>query len=85
MKQVFTLIDSYYVVKTQSVEDTYCQDIDFQKNSTPNATDFLTSLNIYVEALSIESTKYKSSSGDSSQILVAQVVAIKAYFMNKIT
>ena len=76
-------LDSYYIVEIQSVEDTHCQDINFQKNSTPNATDFLPSLNIYVEAPNIDSNKCKSSSGDSSKVLVDQVVVMKAYFMNE--
>ena len=32
-------LDSYYVVDTQSVEDTCCEDIDFRINPTPNDTD----------------------------------------------
>ena len=34
-------LNSYYVVDTQSVEDTCCEDIDFQKNPTPVVTDSL--------------------------------------------
>ena len=37
-----------------------------------------------MEAPNINSNKYKSSSGDSSQVLVDQVVVMKAYFMNEI-
>ena len=77
-------LDSYYVVDTQSVEFTCDKDIDLQKNPTPNDTDSLPSLNISVETPKIDSTKYKSSSRDSSQDLLAQIVAMKAYFMNKI-
>ena len=57
---------------------------DLQKNPTPNDTDSLPSLNISVETPKIDSTKYKSSSRDSSQDLLAQIVAMKAYFMNKV-
>ena len=32
-------LDSYYVEDTQSVDDTCCEDIDFQINSSPNDTD----------------------------------------------
>ena len=77
-------LNSYYVVDTQSVEFTCDKDIDLQKNPTPNDTDSLPSLNISVETPKIDSTKYKSSSRDSSQDLLAQIVAMKAYFMNKI-
>ena len=77
-------LDSYYVVDTQSVEFTCDKDIDLQMNSTPNDTDCLPSLNISVETLKIDSTKYKSSSRDSSQDLLAQIVAMKAYFMSEI-
>ena len=77
-------LDPYYVVDTQSVENNRCEDIDFQKNHTPNVTDSLPSLSIPVETPKIYGTKYKSSSRDSSQVLLEQVVAIKAYFMNKI-
>ena len=42
-------LDSYYVVDTQSVEVTCCEDINFQKNPTPNDTDSFPSLNISVE------------------------------------
>ena len=59
-------LDSYYVVDTQSVEDTCCEDIDFQKNATPIVTDSLPSLNISVENPKIDNSKYKSSSRDSS-------------------
>ena len=75
-------LDSCYVVDTQSVEFT-C-DKDLQKNPTPNDTDSLPSLNISVETQKIDSTKYKSSSRDSSQDLLAQIVAMKPYFMNEI-
>ena len=34
-------LDSYDVVGTQSVEDTCCEDFDFQRNPTPNITDSL--------------------------------------------
>ena len=37
-----------------------------------------------METPKIDSTKYKSSSRDSSQDLPAQIVAMKAYFMNEI-
>ena len=74
----------YYVVDTQSVEDSCCEDIDFHKNSTPKVTDSLPSLNISVETPKIDNTKYNSSSRDSSQVSLEQVVAMKAYFMNKI-
>ena len=77
-------LDSYYVVETQSVGDTCCEDIDFQKNPTPNVTDSLPSLNIFVETSKMDSTRYKSSSRDSSQVSLDQVVAMKAYFKNKI-
>ena len=52
-------------------------------NPTPNDTDCLPSLNISVETLKIDSTKYKSSSRYSSQDFLAQTVAMKAYFMNE--
>ena len=42
-------LDSYYVEDTQLVEDTCCEDIDFQKNSAPIVTDSLPSLNISVK------------------------------------
>ena len=74
-------LNSYYVVETQSVEFTCDKDIDLQNNSTPNDTDSLPPLNIFVETPKIDSTKYKSSSKDSSQDLLAQIVAMKAYFM----
>ena len=77
-------LDSYYVVDTQSVEGTCCEDVDFQKNPTPIVADSLLSLNISVENPKIDNSKYKSSSRDSSQILLEQVVAMEAYFMNKI-
>ena len=77
-------LESYYVVDIQSVEFTCDKDIDLQKNPTPNDTDSLSSLNISVETPKIYSTKYKSSSRDSSQDLLAQIVAMKAYFMNEI-
>ena len=76
-------LDSYYVVDTQSVEVTCCEDINFQKNPTPNDTDSFPSLNISVETPKIDSTECKSSSRDSSQDLLAQVVAMKAYFMSE--
>ena len=44
----------------------------------------LPSLNISVETPQIDSTKYKSSSRDSSLVSLEQVVAMKAYFMNEI-
>ena len=47
-------LDSCYVVDTQSVEDTCCEDIDFQKNPTPIVTDSLPSLNIYVETPKVD-------------------------------
>ena len=72
------------VVDTQSLEDTCCEDIDFQKNPNLNVTDSLPSLNISVETPKIDSTKYKSFSRDSSQVSLEQVVAMKACFMNKI-
>ena len=50
-------LDSYYSLDTHSVEDTCCEDIDFQKNPTPNDTDSLPSLNISVETPKIDSTK----------------------------
>ena len=75
-------LDSYYVVDTQSIEVTCCEDINFQKNPTPNDTDSFPSLNISVETPKIDSTECKSSSRDSSQDLLAQVVAMKAYFMS---
>ena len=77
-------LDSYYVVNTHSVEFTCDKDIDLKKNPVPNDTDFLPSLNISVGNPKIDSTKYKSSSRDSSQDLLAQIVAMKAYFMNEI-
>ena len=54
-------LGSYYVVDTQSAEDTCCEDVDFRKNPTLNVTDSLPSLNISVETPKIDSTKYKSS------------------------
>ena len=69
--------DSYYVADTQSLEDTCCEDIDFQKNPTPNATDSLPSLKISVEIPKIDSTKCKISSRDSSEVLLL-VVEMKA-------
>ena len=42
-------LDYFYIVDTQSVEVTYCEDIIFQKNPTPNDTDSFPSLNIPVE------------------------------------
>ena len=77
-------LDSYYVADTQSVEFTCDKNIDLQKNPTLNDTDFLPSLNISPETPKIDSTKYKGYSRDSSQDLLAQIVAMKAYFMNKI-
>ena len=77
-------LDSYYVVATQSVEVTCCEDISFQKNPNPDDTDSFPSPNISVETSKIDSTECKSSSRDSSQDLLAQVVAMKAYFMNEI-
>ena len=77
-------LDSYYVVDTQSVEFTCDKDIDLQKNPSPNDTDSLPSLNISQETPKIDSTKYKCSSRDSSQDLLAQIEAMKVYFMNKI-
>ena len=77
-------LDSYYVVDTQSVEITCCEDIKFQKNPTPNDSDSFPSLNISVETPKIDSIECKSSSRDFSQDLLAQVVAMKAYFMNEI-
>ena len=71
-------LDSFYVLETQSVEDICCEDIDFQNNPTRNVTDSLPSLNISVETPKIDSTKYKSSSRDSSQVSLDHVVAIKA-------
>ena len=77
-------LDSYYVVDTQSVGVTCCEDIIFQKIPSPNDTDSLPSLNISVENLKIDSTECKRSSRDSFQDLLAKVVAMKAYFMNEI-
>ena len=77
-------MDSCYVVDTQSVEFTCDKDIDLQKNPTLNDTDSLLSLNISVETPKIDSTKYKSSSRDSFQDLLAQIVAMKAYLMNEV-
>ena len=77
-------LDSYYVVDTQSVVDTCCEKIDFQKNPTPIVTDSLPSLNISVETPKIDNSKYKSSSRDSSQVSFEQIVAMKAYFTSKI-
>ena len=77
-------LDSYYVVDTQSVEVTCCEDINFQKSPTPNDTDSFPSLNISVETPKIDSTECKSSSRDSFQDLLAKVVAMKAYFMKEI-
>ena len=76
-------LNSYYVVDTQLVEFTCDKDINLQKNPTPNDTDSLPSLNISVEAPKVDSTKYNSSSRDSSQDLLAQIVAMEAYFMNE--
>ena len=72
-----------YVVDTQSVEDTCCEDVNFQKNPTPIVTDSLPSLNISVETPKIDSTKYKSSLRDSSQVSLEQAVAMKAYFITR--
>ena len=80
----YTGLDSYFIVDTQSVEFTCDKDIDLQKNPAPNDTDSLPSLNISVETPKIHSAKYKSSSRDCSQDLLAQIVAMKAYFMNEI-
>ena len=77
-------LDSYCAVDTQLVDDTCCEDIDFQKNPTPIVTDSLPSLNISVEIPKIDNSKYKSYSRDSSQVLLEQVAAMKAYFMNKV-
>ena len=77
-------LDSYYVVDAQSVEVTCCEDISFQKNPTPNNTDSFPSLNISVETPKIDNTECKSSLRDYSQDLLAQVVAMKAYFMDEI-
>ena len=55
-------LDSYYVVDTESVEDTCCEDIHFQKDSTPNVTDSFPSVSISVGTPNIDSTTYKSSS-----------------------
>ena len=77
-------LDSYYVVDTQSVEFTCCEDIIFRKNPTLNDTDSFPSLNISVETPKIDSTECKSSSRDSFQGLLAKAVAMKAYFMNEI-
>ena len=77
-------LDTYYVVDSQSVGDTCCEDIDFQKNPTPIVTDSLPLLNISVETTKIDNSKYKSSSRDSSQVALEQVVAMKACFINKI-
>ena len=60
------VLDTYYVVDTQSVEFTCDKDIDLQKNPTPNDTDSLPSLNISVGTPKIDSATYKSSSKDSS-------------------
>ena len=75
------LINTPHSVYTQSVEDTCCKDIDFQKNPAPNVTDSFPSLNI---TLKIDSPKYKSSLRDSSQVSFEQVLAMKTYFINKI-
>ena len=77
-------LDSYYFVDIQSAKFTCDKDIDLQKNPTPNDTDSLPSLNISVEAPEIDSTKYKSSLRNSSQDSLAQIVAMKTYFMNEI-
>ena len=53
-------------------------------NLTPNYPDSFPLLNISAKIPRIDSTKHKSSSRDSSLVLLDQVVAIKAYFMNKI-
>ena len=53
-------LHSYYIVDTQSVKDTCCEDIDFQRNSTPIGTDSLLSLNISVETPKTDNSKYKS-------------------------
>ena len=66
-------LESYYVVDIQSVEFTCDKDIDLQKNLTPNDTDSLSSLNISVETPKIDSTKYKSSSRDSSRIYLLKL------------
>ena len=77
-------LDSYCFVDIQSVKFACDKDIDLQKNPTPNDTDSLPSLNISVEAPEIDSTKYKSSLRNSSQDSLAQIVAMKTYFMNEI-
>ena len=77
-------LDFYYVVDTQSTEVTCDKDIDLQKNPTLNDTDSLPSLNISVVTPKIDSAKYKSSLRDSSQDILAQIVAMKTYFMNEI-
>ena len=79
-----TGLGSYYIVDTQSVGFTCDKDTDLQKNPAPNDTDSLPSLNISVETPKINSAKDKSSSRDSSQDLLARIVAMKAYFMNEI-
>ena len=77
-------LDSYYVIDTQLVEVTCCENINFQKNPTPNDIDSFPSLIISVKTPKIDSTECKSSLRDSSQDLLPQVVAMKAYFMNEI-
>ena len=68
-------LDSYYAVDTQSAEFTCDKYIDLQKNPAPNYTNYLPSPNISVETPKIDSTKYKSSSRDSSQDLLAQEIS----------
>ena len=77
-------LDSYYIVDTQSVEVTCCEDIIFQTNPTPNNTHSFPSLNISVETPKIDSTECKSSSSDSFQDLLAKVGTMEVYFMNEI-
>ena len=77
-------LDSYYIVDSESIEDISSEDISFEKNPTLIVTDFLPSLNISVESAKIDNSKYNSSSRDSSQVSLEQVVAMKACFMNRI-
>ena len=78
------LINTPRSVYTQSVEDTCCKDIDFQRNPTPNVTDSFPSLNISLQTPKTDSPKYKSSLRDSSQVSLEQVLAMETYFINKI-
>ena len=48
----------FFSLLLQLVEDTCCEDINFQQNPTPNDTNSLPSLKISVETPKIDNTKY---------------------------